>query len=151
MWLCKRKKMESIEPRFIANKGTKRVKSGRGVCDDPVVGQLSMTEVKGVSLTQSKSDIRRFTRHKHWNEYKLIVTVLKYELYLGKDKKTQERARLAEPSWHFQPEQQYCIYFKKKLTCILFISQFNIKLTASEGGGGSIFDCYKSALEIMTS
>lgn len=48
----------------MANKGTKRVKFGRGVCDDPVVGQLPMTEVKVVSLTESKSDIRKFTGHK---------------------------------------------------------------------------------------
>lgn len=38
MWLCKRKKMESIEFWFMVNKGIKRVKFGRGVCDDFVVG-----------------------------------------------------------------------------------------------------------------
>lgn len=38
MWLCKRKKMESIKFWFMVNKGIKRVKCGRGVCDDFVVG-----------------------------------------------------------------------------------------------------------------
>jgi hypothetical protein len=53
--VSQREEMESINPRFLGDEGTLRVKGRRDISDDLVVSYLlSMTEVKMAGLTQSE-------------------------------------------------------------------------------------------------